>query len=495
MWYSIQSIPGATPYLDTLLAAMDAGSVPATLLIDREVRVAPPTIDKPSCVVPPGIDLVFSRGGRVVGGDGVLELPAAPRAGLYPIFGHPLTPQETTPKVRFRGWNAGIRPEWWGLAGTSEDNKKAVGDRNTRALQDALDSAARDGGQVELCPGQFYVDAPLRVPSNVGISGVPGSTRLVFTCEEALVLAPEARHVRLYGLQLKRHVEGIGTGTAITMTSGSKLDVEAVTVFRFGTAVRQTSSVGERFQGLRFRQSAFLQCGQGVWADLVDDVLLERCRCSPEAEFPAPVRGHSFGKAGSTPCRNIVLRDCAFEMWKDWAVRAVNVDGLRMEGIYAEVYYNAIPLKVDRPFFVVEKGGLSGDGAWMGLNYFNQSLADQAEPSDVVVFRDPDPRLPDRMRFADYTIEGMGTGVPPVDNEASTVNKQAFFIRPGTFVYRRPAGIKGEGALGWVSDGYKYPPPKDFPEWNWLLVDGIDASDATPAGWVPFCTLDEEVTP
>lgn len=91
------------------------------------------------------------------------------------------------------------------LRGTLNASTHSVRPHKTRdqtdALQQALERTAREG-KVLFLPAGTYKVGRLTLPSGSCLVGVPGRTRLVFTGDETLLVARDARHVQLQDLEL-----------------------------------------------------------------------------------------------------------------------------------------------------------------------------------------------------------------------------------------------------------------------------------------------------
>jgi hypothetical protein len=117
--------------------------------------------------------LRFSNGAMFAPDAGVVVTINGPfEAGLYRVFTGAGTIRfgaaDRTPATRVER----ISPHWWGAVG---DNQRGSADRNTAALQAALDVGG-PGARIGLGPGIFWVAAPLSVTS-AHLEGA-GSTQL-----------------------------------------------------------------------------------------------------------------------------------------------------------------------------------------------------------------------------------------------------------------------------------------------------------------------------
>lgn len=74
-------------------------------------------------------------------------------------------------------------------------------DDQSRAFARMLEEAAKDGQAVFLPPGRYRV-SNITLPRNVRLTGIPGSTRIVYGGEGHLMLAEGAEHIELSGLVL-----------------------------------------------------------------------------------------------------------------------------------------------------------------------------------------------------------------------------------------------------------------------------------------------------
>jgi uncharacterized secreted repeat protein (TIGR03808 family) len=109
----------------------------------------------------------------------------ATAAAALPAFAAPPTPPIGT---------LGLDATHFGLrAGSSDDQ--------SRALQNAIDAAARAQAPLWLAPG-IYRAGNLRLPAGAQLLGVRGATQLVLTEGPALLAAKGADHVTLSGLAL-----------------------------------------------------------------------------------------------------------------------------------------------------------------------------------------------------------------------------------------------------------------------------------------------------
>jgi len=88
-----------------------------------------------------------------------------------------------------------------GLDATHFGLRPGSPDDQTRALQNAIDAAARAQAPLALPPG-IYRAGNLRLPAGTQLLGVRGATQLVLTEGPALLAAKGADHITLSGLVL-----------------------------------------------------------------------------------------------------------------------------------------------------------------------------------------------------------------------------------------------------------------------------------------------------
>jgi uncharacterized secreted repeat protein (TIGR03808 family) len=75
------------------------------------------------------------------------------------------------------------------------------GGNQSRALQGAIDEAARRGMPLFIPPGRYMV-SDLHLPDGAYVTGVPGATQLLFAGGKYMLHANGARHITLFGLTI-----------------------------------------------------------------------------------------------------------------------------------------------------------------------------------------------------------------------------------------------------------------------------------------------------
>lgn len=105
------------------------------------------------------------------------------------------------------------------------------GGGQSRALQEAIDEAARRGMPLFIPPGRYMV-SDIRLPDGAYVTGVPGATQLLFAGGETMFHAREARHITLFGLTIAGAGNRLTGGTPglVHLRGVSRLAMEDCTI-------------------------------------------------------------------------------------------------------------------------------------------------------------------------------------------------------------------------------------------------------------------------
>ena len=118
------------------------------------------------------------------------------------------------------------------------------------AIQHALDAAAEDGGSVSLSSGRFYLDAPLKVASDVALSGSGRATKLEVTAEneEGIgIIAKDTMGVSVSDLCLTAgDNEAAKIGIVLDNCGNARVsNIFAVAFSEYGLAIQNKSFLSE----------------------------------------------------------------------------------------------------------------------------------------------------------------------------------------------------------------------------------------------------------
>ena len=290
------------------------------------------------------------------------HLIGASTAGIAGALAMPTDAARAAPLTSLLGRDAtqyGVRP------GSSEDQ--------TRALQRAIDEAARAQMPLALPPG-VYRSGPLRLPNGAQLIGVRGATRLVFTGGTSAVQSDGSDSIGLTGitfdggsipLPARRGLVHVLGGRdvriadcAITNSGGSGVWLEQVTgdiagnilsniavtaVVSFdakGLSVRRNTILGTNDNGIEILRTAI-----GDDGTLVADNRIEDIKAGPGGSGQYGNAINAF-RAGNVIVRGNRIKNCDYSAVRGNSASNIQISGnsvsdVREVALYSEFAFEA----------------------------------------------------------------------------------------------------------------------------------------------------------
>jgi uncharacterized secreted repeat protein (TIGR03808 family) len=353
-----------------------------------------------------------------------LALAAAGAAGVV------ARPSAAAPQASMPG--PGLDAAQFGLRAGSPDDQ-------SRALQRALDEAARTRAPLALAPG-VYRAANIKLATGAQLVGVRGATRLVFTEGASLLSAEHADHITLSGLTidgLRRrlperrglvHCEDVRsfkmTDCEIAAAGGTAIHCTAVDGEIRGNAISESLDVAIHSldaRGLAIASNAIARAGNNgiqVWRSQNGDdgtfVVDNRIEVIDNRAGGSGQYGNAINvfRAGNVIVRGNRIRNCAFTAVRGNAasnvvVEANSISDTREVAIYSEFGFEGALI-----------AGNVIDGAAIGVSVTNFNEGGRLAVIQGNIVRNLLPRRP----AGTDTDDGAGIGLYAEADTAVTGN-------------------------------------------------------------------------